>query len=152
MNAIWKLCSPLIESKCQVRKSHANYIHFRFAALHARLHTSTREYYDYDTIHSTGEYATARTHWPHNGLGEMMTKALLFTCCCAILFCLTLMAEDKSVLALGNDAGEPRIGRYFEGGQFVRVKRACGTARCSYTRQCDSCCACVEGFCCPITR
>uniref|UniRef100_A0A183BUT3 Secreted protein n=1 Tax=Globodera pallida TaxID=36090 RepID=A0A183BUT3_GLOPA len=60
-----------------------------------------------------------------------MTKSLLFICWCVIVACLALMAEDKSVLALSNDGGDPRIARYFEGGQLVRLKRACGEHRCS---------------------
>ncbi|KAI3419385.1 hypothetical protein GPALN_006630 [Globodera pallida] len=76
----------------------------------------------------------------------------LFPCWCAIIFCLALMAEDKNVLAVSNDGVEPRIALYFEGGKLVRVKRACGEDRCGYSRQCDVCCACVGGFCCPTTR
>uniref|UniRef100_A0A183BPU5 C3H1-type domain-containing protein n=1 Tax=Globodera pallida TaxID=36090 RepID=A0A183BPU5_GLOPA len=67
---------------------------------------------------------------------EMMTKSLLFSCCCAIIVCLALMAEDKSVLALSNDGGVKRIARYFEGGQLVRKKRACGTSPCMRNRHC----------------
>uniref|UniRef100_A0A914GZU5 Uncharacterized protein n=1 Tax=Globodera rostochiensis TaxID=31243 RepID=A0A914GZU5_GLORO len=81
-----------------------------------------------------------------------MTKSLLFSCCCAIIVCLALMAQDKSVLAVSNDGGEPRIARYFEGGQLMRVKRACGADRCSQSRQCDACCRCVDGFCCEISH
>ncbi|KAI3413333.1 hypothetical protein GPALN_010829 [Globodera pallida] len=91
-----------------------------------------------------------------------MIKSLLFFCCCAIIVCLALMAQNKSVLALSNDGGEPRIARYFEGGQLVRKKRACLEERCSKKRPCgrDRCshnhqCPaegyfCFEGYCCPF--
>uniref|UniRef100_A0A183CB83 WAP domain-containing protein n=1 Tax=Globodera pallida TaxID=36090 RepID=A0A183CB83_GLOPA len=79
-----------------------------------------------------------------------MTNSMLFSCCCAIIVCLALMAQDKSVLAISNDDSvQQRFARFFEGGQLVRVKRACGTDRCSQDRQCDVCCDCSEGFCCP---
>uniref|UniRef100_A0A183CJL1 SMB domain-containing protein n=1 Tax=Globodera pallida TaxID=36090 RepID=A0A183CJL1_GLOPA len=91
---------------------------------------------------------------------EIMTKSLLFSCCCAIIVCLALMAQDKSVLALSNDGGVQRIARYFEGGQLVRVKRACGTSPCMRNSQCDGkcftqddsaiACLCYEGHCCPF--
>uniref|UniRef100_A0A183BJE4 Phospholipid scramblase n=1 Tax=Globodera pallida TaxID=36090 RepID=A0A183BJE4_GLOPA len=83
---------------------------------------------------------------------EIIARGVLFPCWCAIIFCLALMAEDKNVLAVSNDGVEPRIALYFEGGKLVRVKRACGEDRCGYSRQCDVCCACVGGFCCPTTR
>ncbi|KAI3413337.1 hypothetical protein GPALN_010833 [Globodera pallida] len=81
-----------------------------------------------------------------------MTKSLLFFCCCAIIVCLALMAQDKSVLALSNDGDVPRLARYFEGGlQLVREKRACpDRARCSEHRQCEACCFCFEGHCCQF--
>ncbi|KAI3407448.1 hypothetical protein GPALN_002246 [Globodera pallida] len=82
-----------------------------------------------------------------------MSKLLLFSCCCAVV-CLALMTQHKSdaVPAISKDGGEPRSARFLEGGQVVRVKRQCGEDRCSRSRQCDTCCACVEGYCCPITR
>uniref|UniRef100_A0A914H2H2 Uncharacterized protein n=1 Tax=Globodera rostochiensis TaxID=31243 RepID=A0A914H2H2_GLORO len=77
-----------------------------------------------------------------------MTKSLLFSCCCAIIVCLALMAQDKNVLAVSNDGGEPCIARFFEGAQLVREKRTC-FKRCSQSRQCDAACYCPSGFCVP---
>uniref|UniRef100_A0A183CB82 WAP domain-containing protein n=1 Tax=Globodera pallida TaxID=36090 RepID=A0A183CB82_GLOPA len=75
-----------------------------------------------------------------------MTNSMLFSCCCAIIVCLALMAQDKSVLAISNDDSvQQRFARYFEGGQLMRVKRACGADRCSQSRQCGACCRCVDG-------
>uniref|UniRef100_A0A914GYZ6 Uncharacterized protein n=1 Tax=Globodera rostochiensis TaxID=31243 RepID=A0A914GYZ6_GLORO len=75
-----------------------------------------------------------------------MTKSLLFSCCCAIIVCLALMAQDKSVLAISNDGGESRIARFFEGGESMRVKRACSGQPCS-PGTCDEICNCFKGHC-----
>uniref|UniRef100_A0A183CC99 Activin_recp domain-containing protein n=1 Tax=Globodera pallida TaxID=36090 RepID=A0A183CC99_GLOPA len=67
-----------------------------------------------------------------------MTNSMLFSCCCAIIVCLALMAEDKSVLALCNGGGvHQRIARFSEGTQSVREKRACSGQSCRPGLNCD---------------